>query len=71
MQQSLQHMHVVITVMSATAYAQVLQPAGKTDKPWQYPTSFAVDWTSGSPGNRCVFVSVQFDGCCNSRHSHQ
>lgn len=42
--------------LAVVCQPQVLQPAKITDKPWQYPTAFAVDWTKGSPGNRCVTV---------------
>lgn len=35
-------------------------PATAAVKPWQYPTSFAVDWSSGSPGNRSRLLLADF-----------
>jgi hypothetical protein len=32
----------------------------KDIKPWQYPTGFAVDWSSGSPGNRSSMLLTDF-----------
>lgn len=35
-------------------------PATPDVKPWQHPTSFAVDWSSGSPGNRSRLLLADF-----------
>ena len=43
------------------------RPAGSTDAPWQYPTSFAVNFTSGTPGNRPQMLLVDMS---NNGQSH-
>jgi subtilisin family serine protease len=37
-----------------------VNPAVKDVKPWQYPTGFAVDWSSGSPGKRSSMLLTDF-----------